>query len=138
MYRWTDRDDAGPDYMRRVAMLSYDILRVREPHAVWSRLGETVATLLETTGLRGFDLDAGLASPVVEVGATRLPPAALAMEAALMPRALEAGRSLISNHPRLDPALRGLARDLDAEGAIVHALLLRATSGRTESWPRTG
>jgi diguanylate cyclase (GGDEF)-like protein len=126
MYRWTDRDDAGPDYMRRVAMLSYDILRVREPHAVWSRLGETVATLLETTGLRGFDLDAGLASPVVEVGATRLPPAALAMEAALMPRALEAGRSLISNHPRLDPALRGLARDLDAEGAIVHALLLRA------------
>jgi diguanylate cyclase (GGDEF)-like protein len=44
----------------------------------------------------------------------------------LMPLALETGRSLISNHPRLDPKLRSLADELAAEGTIIHALLLRA------------
>jgi diguanylate cyclase (GGDEF)-like protein len=43
-----------------------------------------------------------------------------------MPLALETGRSLISNHPRLDPKLRSLADELAAEGTIIHALLLRA------------
>ena len=120
----------GPDYLRRIAMLSYDILRVRDPGEVWNRLAESVASLLQTTAVRGFDLEVGFDSPMVEVGRSTITPAAHAMEAALIPLALEAGRSLISNHPALDPRLHGLARDLEAEETIVHALLLRA-DGRT-------
>ncbi|HEX3329163.1 MAG TPA: hypothetical protein VHS27_04515 [Gaiellales bacterium] len=116
----------GPDYMRRVAMLSYDILRVRDTGEVWNRPAESVAALLQTTAVRGFDLDAGLDTPVVEVGSTNVTRAARDLEAALIPLALEAGRSLISNHPALDPRLHHLARNLEAEGTILHALLLRA------------
>jgi diguanylate cyclase (GGDEF)-like protein len=119
----------SPDYMRRIAMLSYDILRVRDPVEVWNRLTESVAGLLGTTAVRGFDVDAGFDAPVVELGA-RITPAARAMEAVLIPLAVEAGSSLISSHPALDPRLHDLARDLEAEGTVVHALLLRA-DGRT-------
>lgn len=53
----------GPDYMRRVAMLSYDILRIRDTAEVWSRLADSVAALLQTTTVRGFDLARAAFSP---------------------------------------------------------------------------
>jgi len=126
MTNWSDGETAGPEYMRRVAMLSYDVLRTRDPAGVWTCIGETVSALLETTTLRGFDLDVGFTAPVIEAGEPALPPAALAMEAALIPLALERERSMISCHHRLDPALGHLAEELDVLGSTVHVLLLRA------------
>ena len=48
------------------------------------------------------------------------------MESELTARALLCGRSLISNHPRLDRTLAECARELGAANSVVHVLLIRA------------
>ena len=117
----------GADTMRRVAMLSYDVLRLRQSDEIWGRLSEYAALLLDTSLIRGFELDGGAAaSLVVEHGDGVPSEAALLMEWALIDRALRRERSLISNHPALDRDLAALAHTLGSEGSIVHALLLRA------------
>ena len=117
----------GADTMRRVAMLSYDVLRLRQSAEVWGRLTEYAASLLDASLIRGFDLDdGGAASLVVEHGRVVPSEAALLMEAALIDRAVRRERSLISNHPALDHDLAGLAHVLGCEGSVVHAFLLRA------------
>jgi diguanylate cyclase (GGDEF)-like protein len=48
------------------------------------------------------------------------------MEEALLPRAVAAGRSLLSSHPRLAPELRPLADACASQGIVTHVLLVRA------------
>ena len=133
MFAWTPRGTealTGPspdEYMRRSAMLSFGILRTHEAGEVWPRLVKDVAEWLDASTVRGFEL--GPANGLIEsttTGALDLPVAAVAMEQALLPRALERGRSLISNHPLLDPDLHWLGDALHASGSVVHAVLLRA------------
>lgn len=132
MYAWTPRGlDAytrttSDDYLRRGAMLSFGILRTHESGAIWRRLVKDVAEWLDATTVRGFDLEAGHRVRETETTGTEpLPVAAVAMEQALLPRALERGRSLVSNHPMLDGDLAWLADELHASGSVVHAVLLR-------------
>jgi len=133
MFAWTPRDTgaltgASPDeYMRRSAMLSFGILRTHDAASVWPRLVKDVAEWLDASTVRGFDVRPGNAlDPSAATGATELPAEALAMEQTLLPRALERGRSLISNHPLLDLDLHLLGDLLHASGSVVHAVLLRA------------
>jgi len=131
MFAWTPRDLEGyarqDSYVRRGAMLSFEILRAREREVFWPRAVKDVAEWLDATAVRGFDLDGdGAAVRSAATGSGRLPAAAVEMEHELLERALACGRSLISNHPRLDHDLWDLAEALDATGSVVHALLLRA------------
>jgi diguanylate cyclase (GGDEF)-like protein len=133
MYAWTPRGlDAytrttPDDYLRRGAILSFGILRTHERRAIWPRLVKDVAEWLDATAVRGLDLETDHRLQATEAtGDHTLPAAAMAMELALLPRALERGRSLISNHPMLDDDLAPLADELDASGSVVHAVLLRA------------
>jgi diguanylate cyclase (GGDEF)-like protein len=63
---------------------------------------------------------------VTETARVALPEAAGRMESELTARALVCGKSLISNHPRLDPALAECAGELAAANSVVHVLLVRA------------
>ncbi|HEX2378670.1 MAG TPA: GGDEF domain-containing protein [Gaiellales bacterium] len=131
MFAWSPRDLDGlarqDSYMRRGAMLSFEILRTHEREGLWPRVVKDVAEWLDATAVRGFDLD-GDGRPVLTMGtgSRRLPAAAVEIERELMTRALERGRSLISNHPMLDDDLRLLADALHMTGSVVHAVLLRA------------
>jgi hypothetical protein len=131
MFAWSPRDLDGyarqDSYVRRGAMLSFEILRVQERERFWPRVVKDVAEWLDATAVRGFDLDAdGAPVPAAHAGSRRLPTAAVGMEQELLARAVACGRSLISNHPRLDSDLRDLGAELDTTGSVVQALLLRA------------
>jgi diguanylate cyclase (GGDEF)-like protein len=133
MFAWTPRgldaySRATPDdYLRRGPMLSFGILRTHESGAIWPRLVKDVTEWLDATAVRGFDLEADHRLRATETtGAGTLPAAAVAMEQALLPRALDRGRSLISNHPMLDRDLACLRDELEGSGSVVHAVLLRA------------
>jgi diguanylate cyclase (GGDEF)-like protein len=134
MYAWNDdgsSQPAQPDYMRRAAMYSYDILRIRDRDELWQRTTRGIAEWVEASVVRGFQLDpSGRPSLFVQSAPVELPPPARRMESELMAQALVCGRSLISNHPRLDPALADSARELAATDSMVHVLLLR-TERRT-------
>jgi diguanylate cyclase (GGDEF)-like protein len=131
MFAWSPRDldsyARHDSYMRRGAMLSFEILRIQERESFWPRVVKDVAEWLDATAVRGFDLDAGGAPvPIHDTGSRRLPPAAVEMEQELLVRSLARGRSLISNHPMLDDELRLLGDALERTGSVVHAVLLRA------------
>jgi len=131
MFAWSPRDLQAyarqDSYVRRGAMLSFEILRIQEREGFWPRVVKDVVEWLDATAVHGFDVDArGAPVPAPATGSRRLPPAAVEMEQELLPRALACGRSLISNHPLLDADLRDLAAELDATGAVVHVVLLRA------------
>jgi diguanylate cyclase (GGDEF)-like protein len=133
MFAWSPRslEDFGSppegEYLRRSAMLSFGILRTHERRQLWPRLVKDVAEWLDASAVRGFDLGPGDELILsTSTGEPAPPAAALAMEQALLPRALERGRSLISNHPLLDPDLHWLGDGLHASGSVVHAVLLRA------------
>lgn len=131
MFAWSPRDlDAyarQDSYMRRGAMLSFEILRAQGREVFWPRVVKDVAEWLDATAVRGFDLDAeGALTPGPATGSRRLPQAAVEMEHELLARAVGSGRSRISNHPLLDADLRDLADELEGTGSVVHAVLLRA------------
>ena len=131
MFAWSPRDLEAyarqDSYVRRGAMLSFEILRTQEREVFWPRVVKDVAEWLDATAVRGFDLDAnGVPAWTAATGSGRLPAAAVEMEQELLARALAGGRSLISNHPVLDRDLRPLADELDGTGSVVHAVLLRA------------
>jgi diguanylate cyclase (GGDEF)-like protein len=131
MFAWSPRDlDAyarQDSYVRRGAMLSFEILRTQEREVFWPRVVKDVAEWLDATAVRGFDLASeGAPAPAAATGSTRLPAAAAELERELLERAVACGRSLISNHPRLDADLHDLAQELDATGSVVHVVLLRA------------
>jgi diguanylate cyclase (GGDEF)-like protein len=131
MFAWSPRDLEGyarqDSYARRGAMLSFEILRTHDREMFWPRVVKDVAEWLDATSVHGFDLDAdGVPVTTTATGSDRLPQAAVEMERELLARALACGRSLISNHPRLDHDLWDLAEELEATGSVVHAVLLRA------------
>jgi diguanylate cyclase (GGDEF)-like protein len=131
MFAWSPRDLEGyarhDSYIRRGAMLSFEILRTQERDRFWPRVVKDVAEWLDATAVCGFDLDGdGAPAAAATTGSRRLPLAAVEMQHELLTRSLARGRSLISNHPVLDPDLRDLAAELDGTGSVVHAVLLRA------------
>jgi diguanylate cyclase (GGDEF)-like protein len=131
MFAWSPRDLDGyarqDSYVRRGAMLSFEILRIQERELFWPRVVKDVGEWLDAPTVRGFDLDAdGTPVPIADTGSQRLPLAALELERELLGRSLARGRSLISNHPMLDDDLGLLADALDRSGSVVHVVLLRA------------
>ncbi|HEY7259590.1 MAG TPA: GGDEF domain-containing protein [Gaiellales bacterium] len=131
MFAWSPRDLVGyarqDSYVRRGAILSFEILRTQEREVFWQRVVKDVAEWLDATAVRGFDVDSnGAPVRVAATGSGRLPVAAVEMERELLVRALRCGRSLISNHPRLDHDLWDLSQELEGTGSVVHAVLLRA------------
>jgi diguanylate cyclase (GGDEF)-like protein len=131
MFAWTPRGleefDLEPRYQRQSESLSFRILRVGDLPQLWTQLAADVSEFLEAGAVRAFALRRD-GTPVLEaaVGRSPLPDAARRMEDALLPRALARGRSLISNHPRVDGDLVGLSVALACSDSVVHALLLRA------------
>ena len=89
-------------------------------------IANDVTDLLEATHVRVYDLAHGAPRLSCDGDGILVPPAALEMERALLPRALVAGRSLISNHPNLDADLRPLAIRCHEQHVITQLLLIRA------------
>ncbi len=131
MFAWTPRGfeefDLEPSYQRRSESLSFRILRVGDLPHLWTQLAVDVAAFLDASTVRVFALQGdGTPALASAVGQRRLPDAAARMEDALLPRAIGRGRSLISNHPRVDRDLVALSVALASSDSVVHALLLRA------------
>jgi diguanylate cyclase (GGDEF)-like protein len=112
--------------LRRAVGCAYAVLRERDPGRQRLLIAADVLALLDASVVR-------VHAPVMD-GEWRtvgdepvvLPAPAEQMEAALLPRALAAGRSLLSTHPSLDPALAGIAEACAAARLTVHLLLVRA------------
>ena len=132
MYAWMPRDldgfDREADYQRQAAHATFRILRIKEPDALWSQIVADVAEWLDATTVRAFDVSGR--APVLRSAAwdEPLPSHARRMERALISRSLAYERSLISNHPRLDPDLAPLSVALSATDSVVHILHLRANA----------
>jgi hypothetical protein len=95
MFAWSPRDLQGyarqDSYIRRGAMLSFEILRVQEREGFWPRVVKDVAEWLDATAVRGFDLDAeGIPARTTATGSDRLPAAAAEMEHELLVRSWRA------------------------------------------------
>ncbi len=61
MYAWSTDSLSEParlDYMRRAAMYSYDILRIRNREELWRRTAATIAEWVEASVVRGFRIEA--------------------------------------------------------------------------------
>jgi diguanylate cyclase (GGDEF)-like protein len=84
-------------------------------------LGATVARLHLPTPEGTWRLEHEVAPKML-----RMPPLALELEAALLPRAIAARKSLISTHPSLDPDLADLAARCRDAKVTTHLLLIRA------------
>jgi diguanylate cyclase (GGDEF)-like protein len=131
MFAWTPRGfegfDLEPSYQRQSESLSFRILRVADLPQLWAQVAADVAECLDADAVRVFALEGDQTAVLASsVGQSPLPDAAKRMEDALLPRALARGRSLISNHPRVDGDLVGLSVALACSDSVVHALLLRA------------
>jgi diguanylate cyclase (GGDEF)-like protein len=130
MYAWNPRDfdsfDREVDYQRQAAYASFRVLRIREEDALWSRIVEDVAGWLDASAARAFDVSGDDLVLRSATGRGPIPPHSLDMERALARRSLTCERSLISNHPRIDPDLVPLAAALAATDSVVHILHLRA------------
>src|SRR6185312_10342617 len=126
MYAWLPRDldafDREADYQRQAAHATFRILRIAEPDALWSRIVADVAEWLGASAVRAFDTSGDDLVLRAAAGRDPLPSAAHRMERALAQRSLAHERSLISNHPRLDPDLAPLAVALSATNSVVHIL----------------
>ena len=120
--------DVEAEYLRRSAISSFRILSSsQDADVLWPRLVEEVSQWLDASVVRAFRLDRdGQPDLVAATGTDPVPDVPADMERALLARSIAAGRSLISNHPRLDPGLGGLAAQLAMSGSVVHVLLLRA------------
>jgi hypothetical protein len=119
--------DSLADALRRAASLSYLLLKETDPVRLRKRIVEDTCRLLRADAVRLFEFgEEGRLELIEGAGLQRLPESARRLEPALAERAVEAGKSLISDHPRLYPELRGLADHCERERVIVHALLVRA------------
>jgi hypothetical protein len=131
MHAWTPRDldafDREPGYLRQSATMSFRILRLHDADAVWSQLVVDTREWLGADAVRAFRLDTdGIPTLTATGGTDAIPGASQLMELALVEASLARSRSLISNHPRLDPDLVPLGGQLADAGAIVHTVLVRA------------
>jgi diguanylate cyclase (GGDEF)-like protein len=110
--------------LRGALARAYDVLREPDLESQLGLIAGHLGELLDTSAVRVMqrDEDGWITPP----GTVELPEAALAMEAALLPRALDAERSLLSSHPMLDRDLAELSARCSEAGCIAHVLLVRA------------
>jgi diguanylate cyclase (GGDEF)-like protein len=132
MYAWSPRDvdafDRELDFQRQAAHASFRVLRIKDTDALWAQIVDDVAGWLDASSVRAFDISGGALALRAAAGRGPIPPLALRMESVLTRRSLARGRSLISNHPRIDPDLAPLAVALAARNSVVHILHLRANA----------
>jgi diguanylate cyclase (GGDEF)-like protein len=112
--------------LKRAVGQAYVVLRERDPDLQRQLICTDLLDLLEASAVRPFQLEFDQWRLAAEVNGRPLPELAEEMERALLPRALAANKSLLSSHPRLDPALRELAKRCRAAGITTHLLLVRA------------
>jgi diguanylate cyclase (GGDEF)-like protein len=132
MYAWSPRDleafEREPDYQRQAAHASFRILRIKDADALWAQIVEDVARWLDASAVRAFDVSGDALVLRSAAGRDPLPPHALRMERVLTRRSLAREKSLISNHPGIDPDLAPLSVALAATNSVVHILHLRANA----------
>ena len=116
------------DSLRRALLYSHHVQRERDPVRLYRLILEGTLELLAASVARLYLPDDAVGWRLVSVAPSEVsvPAAAAEMEAALLPRALAAGKSLISTHPLLDPDLKGLAERCRTEHTTTHLLLIRA------------
>jgi diguanylate cyclase (GGDEF)-like protein len=112
--------------LQRAVSRAYVVLRERDPSRQRALICADVLDLLEASAVRPFELVGGQWQVVAGEGSPPLPALAEEMEGALLPRALAQNKSLLSSHPRLDPALADLARRCRAAEITTHLSLVRA------------
>lgn len=112
--------------LQRAVGRAYAVLRERDPSRQRALICADALDLLEASAVRPFELVGGQWRVVEESNRPSLPEFAQKMERALLPRALDRSKSLLSSHPRLDPELADLARRCHAAGITTHVLLVRA------------
>ena len=117
-----------PDLLRRALMFSHDLLRERDPERLQARVLRDSLELLGASTARLYlpSADGDWRLTLVTPPHLNLPAEAAEMEAELLPRALAAGKSLISTHPLLDPELSALAERCSARQITTHVILIRA------------
>ena len=115
---------SAADWVRLTATSAFSVLREREPAPLVERVVADATKFLEASVVR--PLPVGPLGHLAPTTADELPEPARRMEDALLARALAEERSLLSSHPKLDPALTGLARSCAAAGVTTHVLLARA------------
>jgi len=112
------------EWVRLTATSAFPVLREREPATLVARVVADATKFLEASVVR--PLAVGPLAHFAPASADELPEPARRMEDALLARALAEEKSLLSSHPRLDPALTALARSCAAAGITTHVLLARA------------
>jgi diguanylate cyclase (GGDEF)-like protein len=120
----SDSDEAG--WLRRVAIFSYGVLREEDPARQRALIASHLLELLDATVVRAYDIDDEGGPFLANSGEVAIPGLAERMEAELIPRAIRDGRSLISTHPGLDPALAELAERCRVGQMTTHVLIVRA------------
>jgi diguanylate cyclase (GGDEF)-like protein len=113
--------------LRNALLRSHALLRERDLGRLRRLVLRDSLELLEASAARFHALDQdGRWQIVARLRDEEVPPPAERMEQELLPRAVAAGKSLISTHRRLDPDLSDLARYCRGAGVTTHVLLLRA------------
>ena len=117
-----------PDLLRRALMFSHDLLRERDPAELHRRVVRDSLELLGASVARLYlpSADEEWRLALTNPPNADLPEEAARLEAELLPRAIAAGRSLISTHPLLDDDLSPLAARCKALQITTHLLLIRA------------
>ena len=113
-------------WLRRASIRSYAVLRERDPVRQQELIAADMLELLAADAVQLFKLDANGSNSDGERYGRPLPEVAEQMQTALLPAALAASRSLISNHPALDPQLADLALRCRDARVTTHLLLVRA------------
>jgi diguanylate cyclase (GGDEF)-like protein len=131
MYAWTPRNvdafDRESGYLHQAGVMSFRILRTRGAGALWSQIVADTREWLGADAVRAYRLDSdGAPALAAAAGTDAIPAPCAQMESALTHESLVRTRSLISNHPRLDPTFASLGEQLAERGAVVHTLLVRA------------
>jgi diguanylate cyclase (GGDEF)-like protein len=123
-----DAPAAIDDPFRLAAGLSYVLLKETDPARLRDRVVTDTRRLLYADAARLLEPDerGDLTLTCEATCGQELPQSALVLERALALRAVDAGKSLISNHYRLYPELRGIADSATADGVLTHAMLIRA------------
>jgi diguanylate cyclase (GGDEF)-like protein len=112
--------------LRRASMRGHAVLVERDVVRQRALIAADTLALLDADAVQSFELEEGCLYAEGERYGLPLPDLAVRMQTALLPAALAAGRSLISNHPQLDADLADLAARCDESRITTHLLLVRA------------
>jgi diguanylate cyclase (GGDEF)-like protein len=121
---------AERERLRASATRSFQVLREQDSERLRRRILVDIEELLDASAARVLEMGADGGLHVGDsVGDERLPTSALAMEAALLPRALTAEKSMVSNDWHrfyFDSVLCDLAADCERDGVVMRVFLVRA------------